>query len=383
MAFKFKTFAAVGALIGSLALVGCGQDEKDPNHIKVGVIVGAEQQVAEVAQKVAKEKYGLDVELVTFNDYVLPNEALSKGDIDANAFQHKPYLDTFKKENNLDLVEVFQVPTAPLGIYSGKKTTLDDVYKGMRVSAPNDPSNFARALVMMDDLGWITLKDNIDPLTASKTDIADNSKYDIEIIELEAAQLPRARDEVDFAVINGNYASGAGIGDKVLTTEDAESVAAQTFGNVISVKEGRENEPAVQALVAVLMSEDVQAWIEANYNGVVMPMGAQALDIPEITEPVTLKVGASPSPHAEILEYVKPILAEHNVELDIVEFDDYVMPNTGVEDGSLDANYFQHQPYLDDFNAQQGTHIVSVATVHYEPMGVYPGKTASLDVFKK
>lgn len=94
MAFKFKTFAAVGALIGSLALVGCGQDEKDPNHIKVGVIVGAEQQVAEVAQKVAKEKYGLDVELVTFNDYVLPNEALSKGDIDANAFQHKPYRST-------------------------------------------------------------------------------------------------------------------------------------------------------------------------------------------------------------------------------------------------------------------------------------------------
>ena len=98
MAFKFKTFAAVGALIGSLALVGCGQDEKDPNHIKVGVIVGAEQQVAEVAQKVAKDKYGLDVELVTFNDYVLPNEALSKGDIDANAFQHKPYLDQQLKD---------------------------------------------------------------------------------------------------------------------------------------------------------------------------------------------------------------------------------------------------------------------------------------------
>ncbi len=101
MAFKFKTFAAVGALIGSLALVGCGQDEKDPNHIKVGVIVGAEQQVAEVAQKVAKDKYGLDVELVTFNDYVLPNEALSKGDIDANAFQHKPYLDQQLKDLRL------------------------------------------------------------------------------------------------------------------------------------------------------------------------------------------------------------------------------------------------------------------------------------------
>ena len=130
-------------------------------------------------------------------------------------------------------------------------------------------------------------------------------------------------------------------------------------------------------------SGDVQAWIEESYNGVVMPMGAQELDIPEIAEPVTLKVGASPSPHAEILEHVKPLLAEHNVELDIVEFDDYVMPNTGVEDGSLDANYFQHQPYLNDFNAEQSTHIVSVATVHYEPMGIYPGKTASLDVFGK
>lgn len=106
MAFKFKTFAAVGALIGSLALAGCGQDEKDPNHIKVGVIVGAEQQVAEVAQKVAKEKYGLDVELVTFNDYVLPNEALSKGDIDANAFQHKPYLDQQIKDRGYKLVSV-------------------------------------------------------------------------------------------------------------------------------------------------------------------------------------------------------------------------------------------------------------------------------------
>ena len=140
---------------------------------------------------------------------------------------------------------------------------------------------------------------------------------------------------------------------------------------------------ARRALVAVLMSGDVQAWIEESYNGVVMPMGAQELDIPEIAEPVTLKVGASPSPHAEILEHVKPLLAEHNVELDIVEFDDYVMPNTGVEDGSLDANYFQHQPYLNDFNAEQSTHIVSVATVHYEPMGIYPGKTASLDVFGK
>ena len=117
MAFKFKTFAAVGALIGSLALVGCGQDEKDPNHIKVGVIVGAEQQVAEVAQKVAKDKYGLDVELVTFNDYVLPNEALSKGDIDANAFQHKPYLDQQLKDRGYKLVAVGNTFVYPIAGY--------------------------------------------------------------------------------------------------------------------------------------------------------------------------------------------------------------------------------------------------------------------------
>lgn len=231
------TFAAVG--VSSLVLVGCNNSSApeatkepvtegstettnteatatsdiDPEHTKI-IIGTTEGDFADMVRNQVKgslEAQGYEVELVAFTDYVRPNLALAEGDLDINIFQHKPYLDTFKKENNLDLVEVFQVPTAPLGVYSGKKTTLDDAYKGMSVSAPNDPSNFARALVMMDDLGWITLKDNIDPLTASKTDIADNSKYEIEIVELEAAQLPRARDEVDFAVINGNYATDAGI----------------------------------------------------------------------------------------------------------------------------------------------------------------------------
>ena len=252
---------------------------------------------------------------------------------------------------------------------------------GYQIGIPADATNGGRALLLLQDLGILTLKEGVG-LEATEQDIVENP-HNVTIKAMEAANLPASLPDLDFAVINGNYASGAGIGDKVLTTEDAESVAAQTSGNVVAVKEGRENDPAVQALVAVLMSGDVQAWIEESYNGVVMPMGAQELDIPEIAEPVTLKVGASPSPHAEILEHVKPLLAEHNVELDIVEFDDYVMPNTGVEDGSLDANYFQHQPYLNDFNAEQSTHIVSVATVHYEPMGIYPGKTASLDVFGK
>jgi D-methionine transport system substrate-binding protein len=133
MAFNFKTFAAVGALIGSLALVGCGQDEKDPNHIKVGVIVGAEQQVAEVAQKVAKEKYGLDVELVTFNDYVLPNEALSKGDIDANAFQHKPYLDQQIKDRGYKLVAVGNTFVYPIAGYSKKSNHWTNCSRALRL----------------------------------------------------------------------------------------------------------------------------------------------------------------------------------------------------------------------------------------------------------
>ena len=250
-----------------------------------------------------------------------------------------------------------------------------------KIGIPNDATNGGRALMLLQDLGILTLAEGAG-LDATEKDIAENP-YNVEIVPLEAANLPISLPDLDFAVINGNYASGAGIGDKVLVTEDPESVAAQTYGNVLCVKEGNENDPAVQALLAVLMSQEVQDWIEASYNGVVMPMGAQELAIPEIAEPVSLNVGASPSPHAEILEYVKPILAEHNVELTITEFDDYVMPNTSLEDGSIDANYFQHQPYLDDFNAENGTHIVSVGTIHYEPMGVYPGKSESLDVFSK
>ena len=250
-----------------------------------------------------------------------------------------------------------------------------------KIGIPNDATNGGRALMLLQDLGILTLTEGAG-LSATENDIAENP-YNVEIVPLEAANLPISLPDLDFAVINGNYASGAGIGDQVLVTEDAESVAAQTYGNVLCVKEGNENSPAVQALLAVLMSEEVQNWIADSYNGVVMPMGAQDLEIPEIVEPVSLNVGASPSPHAEILEYVQPILAEHNVELTITEFDDYVMPNTSLEDGSIDANYFQHQPYLDDFNAENGTHIVSVGTIHYEPMGVYPGKSDSLDVFSK
>ncbi len=249
----------------------------------------------------------------------------------------------------------------------------------LSIGIPADATNGARALLLLQDLGILTLKEGAD-LSATEKDIAENP-HNVKIVPMEAAQLPVSLSDLDFAVINGNYANGAGIGDTLLVAEDAQSVAASAYGNVLAVKAGREEEPAIQALTAALLSEAVQNAIETSYNGVVMPMGAQDREIPTLETPVTLKVGASPSPHAEILESVKAALAEHNVNLEIVEFDDYVMPNLSVEDGSLDANYFQHQPYLDDFNAQQNTHIVSVGTIHYEPMGVYPGKTKSLDVF--
>ncbi|ELA09734.1 outer membrane lipoprotein GNA1946 [Moraxella macacae 0408225] len=184
----------------------------DPNkpEIVFGTTVGDFGDMVKNSIKPQLEKQGYKVKLVEFSDYVRPNKALADGDIDINIFQHKPYLDTFKTEHKLDLVEVFQVPTAPLGIYAGKLTALDQVKDGSSLAAPNDPSNFARALVMLNELGWIKLKDGINPLNASKSDIAENTK-NIKIVELEAAQLPRSRSDVDFAVVNGNYATSSGM----------------------------------------------------------------------------------------------------------------------------------------------------------------------------
>lgn len=227
----------VASLIGftGLLLVGCGNQSttnttadttnttvnsdtnsnttnNTPNKdtIVIGTTEGDFADMVRNQVKADLEAQGYTVELKTFTDYVIPNQALASGDLDINIFQHKPYLDNFKTEHNLDLVEVFQVPTAPLGIYSGKKSDLNSIQDGDSIAVPNDPSNFARALVMMNDLGWIKLKDNIDPIKAAKSDIAENPK-NIKFIELEAANLPRSRDEADFVVINGNYATDAGI----------------------------------------------------------------------------------------------------------------------------------------------------------------------------
>ena len=178
--------------------------------IVIGTTVGDFGDMVKLSVKPALEKEGYHVKLVEFTDYVRPNLALQEGSLDVNVFQHKPYLESFAKDHQLQLAAVFQVPTAPLGIYAGKTAALKDLQAGASIAAPNDPSNFARALVMFRDLGWITLKPGVNPLTASIHDIATNPK-NLKILPLDAAQLPRARSDADFAVINGNYATSSGL----------------------------------------------------------------------------------------------------------------------------------------------------------------------------
>lgn len=209
------TLAACGGQKDSAASAPAASDASaahngDKKEIVFGTTVGDFGDMVKESIQPALEKKGYTVKLVEFTDYVRPNLALAEGELDINIFQHKPYLDDFKKEHKLDITEAFQVPTAPLGLYPGKLKSLDQVAEGTSVSAPNDPSNFARALVMLNELGWVKLKDGINPLTASKNDIAENLKK-INIVELEAAQLPRSRADVDFAVVNGNYAMSSGM----------------------------------------------------------------------------------------------------------------------------------------------------------------------------
>jgi D-methionine transport system substrate-binding protein len=265
MTFKLKTFAAVGALIGSLALVGCGQDEKDPNHINVGVIVGAEQLVAETAVKVAKEKYGLDVELVTFNDYVLPNEALSKGDIDANAFQHKPYLDQQIKDRGYKLVPAGNTFVYPIAGYSKKIKSLSELQDGSQVAVPNDPTNLGRSLLLLQKQGLIKLKDGVG-LLPTVLDVTENPK-NLKIVELEAPQLPRSLDDaqIALAVINTTYASQIGLtpAKDGIFVEDKDS----PYVNLIVTREDNKDAENVKKFVEAYQSDEVYEEANKVFNG--------------------------------------------------------------------------------------------------------------------
>ena len=251
----------------------------------------------------------------------------------------------------------------------------------IRIAVPNDTTNEARALMLLEEAGVLTLKEGAG-ITATKNDIVENP-HNVEIVEAEAAQLPNLLPDVDYAVINSNYAISAGMDpmEQALVLEGS----ASAYGNILVVKEGRGQEPAILALSAALRSQQVADFIQEKYQGAVISV---VTDITDGFDPAldyaalagtTITVAASPAPHGEILEEAKKILAQKDITLDIQSYNDYVVPNTVVEDGTVDANYFQHIPYLEEFNAQQGTHLVSVAAIHVEPMGIYGGKQTSLD----
>ena len=265
MAFKFKSLAVVGALLGSLALAGCGQEEKDPNHIKVGVIVGAEQQVAEAAQKVAKEKYGLDVELVTFNDYVLPNEALSKGDIDVNAFQHKPYLDQQIKDRGYKLVSVGNTFVYPIAGYSKKIKSLSELQDGSQIALPNDPTNLGRSLLLLQKQGLIKLKEGVG-LLPTVLDVVENPKQ-LKLVELEAPQLPRSLDDqqIALAIINTTYASQIGLtpAKDGIFVEDKDS----PYVNMIVSREDNKDAENVKKFIQAYQSAEVDEAANKIFNG--------------------------------------------------------------------------------------------------------------------
>lgn len=259
-----KTLAA--ATLG-LAVAGSAfAADASKKTITIGTTVGDFGDQVKLSIKPLLEKEGYTVKLVEFTDYVRPNLALSEGSLDVNVFQHKPYLDTFAKEHKLTLAPVFQVPTAPLGVYPGKLKKLADVKKGSTVAAPNDPSNFARALVILSDLGWIKLKPGINPLTASERDIAQNFK-EIKIKPLEAAQLPRARNDVDFAIINGNFATSSGI----KLTDAVFQEKSYAYVNWGVVRGGDTSKQWVKDVVAAYNSKGFKDWALQKYPGYKLP----------------------------------------------------------------------------------------------------------------
>lgn len=252
--------------------------------------------------------------------------------------------------------------------------------EGLQIAVPNDATNEGRALLLLQANGIITLKEEAG-VTATKEDIAENP-LGIEIVEVEAAMVPNVLADVDYAIINNNFALDAGLNPVAdsLLIETAES----PYSNVLCVKEGNETSDEAKALAAALCSQKVADYITATYAGAAVSVVAEPTDGFDPTVDYAalagkvISVAASPTPHAQILAVAAEILAEKNITLDIIEFADYVQPNMVVESGEVFANYFAHIPYQENFNAENGTHILVVAPIHVEPMGLYAGKQADL-----
>lgn len=266
---KLLALTLTGAfLVG--ALTGCGKSGEDDKTIKVAASATPHAEILEYAKDKLKEQ-GYDLQVTVFDDYVKPNEVVESGDFDANYFQHVPYLESFNEEKGTHLVDAGDIHYEPFGIYPGTKKSLDELEDGDTIAVPNDTTNEARALLLLQDNGVLTLKEGAG-LTATVNDIESTTK-DIKIQELEAAQVPRVLNEVAFAVINGNYAVEAGlsVADDAIAYEASDSEAAKTYVNIIAVKEGNENNEGIVALVDALKSDEIKDFINETYNGAVIP----------------------------------------------------------------------------------------------------------------
>ena len=280
-----KLIAIVLTLVLALSFAACAQPEAAPAEtaalettesaapselvkVKVGASVTPHAEILNAVKDELKAA-GYDLEVVEFTDYVLPNTALEQGDLDANYFQHTPYLENFNEENGTHLAAVGKIHYEPFGIYAGKTSDLSAIPDGGSIAIPNDGTNEARALLLLEAQGLIKLKEGV-TFTATVLDIAENPK-NLSIKEIEAAQLARSLQDVDAAVINGNYAIQAGLKVKdALAIEDKDSIAADTYANVLVVKEGHENDEATKALLAALQSDTAKKFMEEKYEGAVI-----------------------------------------------------------------------------------------------------------------
>ena len=264
-----KIIAIVLALTLALSLAACG-GSADNKTIKVGATPAPHAEILEIVKE-SLAADGWTLEIVEFDDYVLPNTALSEGQLDANYFQHITYMNNFNEEYGINMVSAAGIHYEPFGLYAGKTTSIDALADGAQIAVPNDATNEARALLLMEQVGLIKLAEGVG-IGATKDDIVENPKS-IEIVEMKADLLTTTLQDVDMAVINGNYAIGAGL--KVadaLAVEAADGAAADAYVNVIAVMAGKENNAKIQALVKALKSDAVKAFIEEKYEGAVVPL---------------------------------------------------------------------------------------------------------------
>lgn len=253
-----------------LPLVACGKTEADDNTISVAASSTPHAEILEICKEIlAKKGYTLDIRVM--DDYIIPNTSTDSGDVDANFFQHQPYLDNFNATRGTKLVSVAKVHFEPYGIYAGKCDNLANLPEGAVIAVPNDATNEARALLLLEANGIIELKEGVG-LSATKNDIVKNPK-NVEIREMEAALITGVLYDVDCAVINGNYAIAANLRvSDALAAEDSESAAFNTYANILVVKEGNENDPKVQALVEAILSDEVRDFINNTYDKAVVPV---------------------------------------------------------------------------------------------------------------